>query len=125
MGNNTTALRTQRIANLTTALLAKRATAKNTKYATTCANANKQAYMLAVQQLAAQYGVTVPAMHTARAAGTAKHAPSTVSGACAQVQAIAAQHTTRAATIAACIAAGINPATASTQYAKYRKAHLV
>jgi hypothetical protein len=86
--------------------------------------ARKQAaYMQAVQQLAAQYGVPVPNTMSVRAYNNAqKHAPSAVQGACARVHAIAAQYNgDRAATLAACKAEGINPATAQTQYAKYKK----
>lgn len=90
-------------------------------------HAKQQAYMLAVQQLAAQYGID-PAHNTlaVRTMRTAQqHAPSAQAGACKQVHTIAAQcNGNRAATLAACKLAGINPATAATQYAKYRKAHM-
>jgi hypothetical protein len=78
----------------------------------------QQAYMMAVQQLAAQYGVAPVTQQVRSVAGTQKHAPSTKSGACKQVHALAQEHNfDRAKTLAACIAAGINPATAATQFA--------
>jgi len=87
---------------------------------------NQQAYMLAVQQLAAQYGVPAPTTLSVRSvAGTQKHAPSAQSGACAQVRALAAANNyNRAATLAACKAAGINPATAATQFANAKRAYV-
>lgn len=86
--------------------------------------ATQQAYMLAVQQLAAQYNMPVPNTMSVRPFNKPQqHAPSAVQGACAQVHAIAvANQGVRAATLAACKAAGINPATAATQFAKWQKA---
>lgn len=85
--------------------------------------ATQHSYMLAVQQLAAQYGLPVPNTMSVRAYNNPqKHAPSAVQGACARVHAIAEQnHGVRAATLAACKEAGINPATAATQFAKWQK----
>lgn len=89
------------------------------RVATAKHNANKQAYTLQVQQLQAQYGVA--ATSAATRTNTAVHARSAVQGACAMVHQLAAQYGTRAATLAACKAAGINPATAATQYARYKQ----
>lgn len=128
MGKNTTnALRAARIARLTTALLAQRTASKAVVYATAQQASNQAQYMHAVQQLAAQYGVPVPTTLSARSIATAqKHAPSAIQNPCAMVHTIAAQcNGVRSATLAACKAAGINPSTAATQYAAYRKAHLV
>jgi hypothetical protein len=91
------------------------------RVATAKHNANKAAYQQQVQQLQASYGVA--ATSSATRSNTAQHARSAVTGACALVHQLAQQHVTRAATLAACVAAGINPATAATQYAKYRKAN--
>lgn len=92
------------------------------RVATAKHNAMRAQYVLQVKQLQAQYGVA--ATSNATRTHTAQHARSTVQGACAQVHAIAAQcNGVRATTLAACAAAGINPATAATQYARYRKAH--
>jgi transposase-like protein len=91
---------------------------------TAARNARKAAaYMLAVQQLAARYGVAAPNTMSVRAYNNPqKYAPSAQRGACAQVHAIAAANNgVRSATLAACAAAGINPATAATQFAKYSK----
>lgn len=108
---HSTPLRTQRVARVTAARVAR----------------NQTAYQMAVQQVAAQYGVAVPVrthtMHNPRVAGTVRFAPSTTPNACRQVHALAAQHGYhRANTLAACHAAGINPATASTQFALAKKA---
>ncbi len=92
------------------------------RIATAKHNANKAAYMQQVQQLQATYGVA--ATSNATRSNVAVHARSAVSGACAAVHALAAAHNgNRAATLAACVAAGINPATAATQFAKYKKAN--
>lgn len=78
----------------------------------------QQSYMLAVQQLAAQYGVAPVTQQVRSVAGAQKHAPSAQSGACKKVHEIAAANNyNRAATLAACVAEGINPATAATQFA--------
>ena len=120
-------LRAVRVARVQAALLRNRIVAKQQAFAAQQQAAKQSAYMLAVQQLAAQYGVPVPNTLSVRAHNNQqKHAPSAVQGACAQVHAIAAQcGGVRAATLAACKAAGINPATAATQYAKYRKANML
>lgn len=92
--------------------------------------AQQQAYMLAVQQLAAQYNMPVPNTLSVRSVAHAqKHAPSAVQGACAAVHKIATEVSAanggstkvRAQVLAACKAQGINPATAATQYAKWVK----
>lgn len=87
--------------------------------------ATQQSYMLAVQQLAAQFNMPVPNTMSVRAYNNPqKHAPSAVQGACAAVHALAEQNQgVRSATLAACKAAGINPATAATQFAKWQKAN--
>lgn len=114
----------QRIA----ALLVQRAT----NNANRAAKRNHAAGMLAVQQLCAQYGLPLPVMGTAARANSATNTPSNtsimVNGVLYKptkaVHAIAAQcNYVRKATIAACVAAGINAATASTQFAVASKAH--
>lgn len=88
-------------------------------------SAQQQAsYMLAVQQLAAQYGLPVPNTMSVRPFNNPqKHAPSAVQGACSRVHAIAEQcGGVRSATLAQCKVEGINPATAATQFAKWQKA---
>lgn len=86
--------------------------------------ATQHAYMLAVQQLAAQHGMPVPNTMSVRPFNKPQqHAPSAVQGACALVHELAEQNQgVRAATLAACVARGINPATAATQFAKWQKA---
>lgn len=92
------------------------------RVATAKHNANKAAYQQQVQQLQASYGVA--ATSSATRSNTAQYARSSVQGACAAVHALAVQHGgVRAATLAACVAAGINPATAATQFAKWKKAN--
>lgn len=121
-------LRALRIARVQVALYAKHVAAKAQAHAARTSAANRTAYMLAAQQLAAHYGIAaehttlaVRAVHTKQ-----QHAPSAEAGACKRVHAIAAQcNGVRSATLAACAAAGINPATAATQYAKYRKANML
>lgn len=82
---------------------------------------NKAAFTLQVQQLQAQYGVA--STQAATRTNVAQHPRSAVAGACKQVHAIAAQYGyNRAATLAACKAAGINPATAATQFAVAKRA---
>ena len=104
----------QRIA----ALLAERAQ-RNTQRA---AQRDQRGYMLAVQQLAAQYNMPVPNTMSVRPFNKPQqHAPSAVQGACAVVHALADQYKERSATLAACKERGINPATAATQYAKWKK----
>lgn len=120
-------LRATRIAAVQQAVVAIAQGARNaarTARLQAVAHSKQQAYMVAVQQLAAQYGVPVPNTLSVRAYNKPQqHAPSTQRGACAQVHAIAAANNgVRSATLAACKAAGINPATAATQYAKYAKA---
>lgn len=95
---------------------------------------NQQAYLLAVQQLAAQYGVTAPVQTVAlnARANSATVAPSTalvsVQGVqykpCAAVHALCATlpaTATRAQMLQLCKDNGINAATASTQVGIYRK----
>lgn len=92
------------------------------RIATAKHNANKAAFTSAVHALQATYGVA--ATSNATRSNVAQHPRSAVSGACAAVHALAAQHGgVRAATLAACVAAGINPATAATQFARWKKAN--
>jgi hypothetical protein len=116
----TTTLRTARIAAVQQALYAKRVAAKQVKFANATALHNKKAYVLAVQQLAAQYGVT----HNAPV-NRVQRVP-TGTGICAQVHALCvANQGVRKLVLAAAHAAGINPATAATQYAVWCKANKV
>lgn len=83
---------------------------------------DQRTYMLAVQQLAAEYNMPVPNTMSVRPFNKPQqHAPSAVQGACAVVHALADQYQDRATTLAACKEKGINPATAATQYAKWKK----
>ena len=93
------------------------------KHAARITARTNQAYMLAVQQLAAQYNMPVPNTMSVRPFNNAqKHAPSAVQGACAVVHEIAAAcNGVRSAVMAECKARGINPATAATQFAKWQK----
>lgn len=119
------ATRAQRLLKQATLLLAKHVAAKQATFTTATNKAKNNAYQLAVAQLQAQYGIA-PTVQLARTNGAPVHAPSTAQqgGVCKQVHAIAAQcNGVRSATLAACAAAGINPATAATQYAVYKKAH--
>lgn len=96
-------------------------TARVMRVATAKHNRNKAAYTLQVQQLQAQYGVA--STSAATRSNTAVYARSSVQGACKQVHAIAAANGfNRALTLAACKAAGINPATAATQFATAKRA---
>ncbi len=122
MGKHINALRAARLqavaqANAVVAQQA-RAAARNQRKSN-AVQVRTQAYMLAVQQLAVKMGVPVPNTLSVRSVANAQvHAPSTQSGACAKVHALAAANNyVRAATLQACAAAGINPATAATQYA--------
>lgn len=125
------ALRTARITRVQQALFVRHIAAKHAKHVQATNVANQQAYTLAVQQLAAQYGVTVPANAQRTLLGSAtniapKHAPSANQGSCALVHQLAAANGyNRKATLAAAAAAGVNPATAATQYNVARKAHLL
>lgn len=125
----TSALRTARITRVQQALFVQHLAAKHAKYVQATTSANTQAYNLAVQQLAAQYGVTVPAAAQRTLLGSAtniapKHAPSAQTGACATVRTLAVQHGfNRKATLQAAAAQGINPATAATQYNIARTLH--
>lgn len=117
-------LRAKRIAALQVACYAKRVASKQAKHAAATNAAKQAAYLVAVQQLAAQYGVPVPTQAVRSVPTQQRFAPSSKPGACKQVHAICAANptSTRAQVLALCYAAGINPATASTQYALYRKA---
>lgn len=117
----TTKLRTARINAIKNALYAQRTAAKQAKHQQVTAAHNAAAYMQAVQQLATQYGLPAPTLAKRAVRTTQLHAASTAQNPCKQVHAFADIHKTRAATLAACTAAGINPATASTQYAKWLK----
>lgn len=117
-------LRATRIALVTSTLLARRAAAKHAAHTSATLHANQHAYMLEVQQVSAKYGMPVPNTMSVRPFNKRQqHAPSAQSGACARVHSIAVQcQGVRSATLAACKAEGINPATAATQYAKWHKA---
>ena len=120
------ATRTARLAAVHVAYRARAQAAKRTAHAAATQAANQSAYLLAVQQLAAQYGVAAPTTLSVRASThKQQHAPSAQSGACAQVHALAAANNyVRAATLAACKQAGINPATAATQFAVAKRNYL-
>ncbi len=127
MSKQQPSLRSVRIALVTSTLLQRRAAAKHAAHTSATLHANQHAYMLEVQQLAAQYGMPVPNTMSVRPFNKKQqHAPSAVAGACARVHALAvANQGVRSTTLAACKAEGINPATAATQYAKWHKANAV
>lgn len=85
--------------------------------------ANKQAYLLAVQQLAAQYGLPAPTQAQRPVRNTQQHSASTVPSACKAVHAICAANpgAARKFVIDLCVKQGINPATAATQFGIYQK----
>lgn len=95
--------------------------------------AKRQAFELQVAQLAAQYGIAVNPAQVAPRANSATFVPSSnqinVGGQyftpCKAVHAIAASMptATRKQVLEACIAAGINKATASTQYGLWKNAN--
>lgn len=117
---------------------AQHAAARATKHAAQQLAAQQQAFAVAVQQLAAQHGIPVAQVQLAlnpnnalgaranSATGTPSNPTVMVNGVAYKptkaVHAIAALYPTRAACIAACIAAGINPSTASTQFSVYQLA---
>jgi hypothetical protein len=125
MRTTTNTTRTARVAAVATAYRARARNAKLAAHTAATVAANQSAYMLAAQQLAAQYGVAAPTTLSVRSVRSVQqHAPSAVQGACAAVRALAATHNyVRSATLAACKQAGINPATAATQYAIAVKLH--
>lgn len=92
-------------------------------------HAQQQAYLLAVQQLQLQHGITAPITLAVRAGGlrTQTHAQSAVQGACGIVRALVHNNPTqtRAWVLQQAALQGINPATASTQYQVARKQLLV
>lgn len=98
------------------------------KHAARVQSRNMALYAAQVAALAAQYGID-PKLASRTLNGTAtniapKHAPSAVTNACAAVRGLTVQlGFNRQAVLQAAAAAGINPATASTQYAKALKAH--
>jgi hypothetical protein len=126
MSNSKSSLRATRVALVQTTLRARRTAEKLAAHQHATVHAQQQAYMLAVQQLATAYGMPVPNTMSVRSVNNVqKHAPSAVQGACKRVHALADQYKTRGATLAACKAEGINPATAATQYAKWHKSQPV
>ena len=83
---------------------------------------NKQAYMLAVQQLATQYGLPAPTQALRSVSTVQKHAASTVKGACGIVRAyVTANPTATVLQVKQHFSATINPATVATQYNIARK----
>lgn len=122
------ALRAIRIAAVHAALRAKR-TAHKLHLHVCATNAYKQqAYLAAVQQLAVSYGLD-PAQNTVAVRSVhakQNHAPSAQAGACARVHALCELHNgVRANVLAACKQEGINPATAATQYQRWKRANTV
>lgn len=121
------ALRAERIQRVHVALRQRRSAEKLNQHVARTNAYKQQAYLTAVQQLAVQYGLD-PAQNTVgvRPVGTVqRHAPSAQAGACARVHEFCVQFNgVRAAVLDACKKAGINPATAQTQYQKWRKANI-
>lgn len=132
------ALRAKRVAALQVALLQKRVANKQAKYQAAMhayqqqqqALANQQAYLAEIAQIQAKYGVSATITAAPRA-NSATPQPSAsailVNGTylkpVAAVHALAAIHKNRKATLVACAQAGINPATAATQWGVYKKQH--
>lgn len=123
-------LRAARLVAVKQALLVKRIAAKHATYVAAVQSANMVQYNLAVQQLAAQYGVPAAqagvAQRTLLGAATNIHtqqAPSAHTGSTARARAIAvASGFNRKVALAQCASEGINPATAATQYSIAKKA---
>lgn len=111
-------LRAARIARVQVALHARYRAAKLDKHNNANTHAKQQAYMLAVQQLAASMGVPVPNTLSVRNIATPQqHAPSNVQGACATVRAfVHANPTLTRKQVQQHFSGTINPATVSTQY---------
>lgn len=83
---------------------------------------NKQAYMLAVQQLATQYGLPAPTQALRSVSSVQKHAASTVKGACGIVRAyVTANPLATVQQVKQHFSATINPATVATQFNIARK----
>lgn len=124
--------RAARIAAVCNAYRARARNAKLAQHAAAQQQAQHAAGMLAMQQLAAQYGLPAPVFGAApnARANSATAQPSvamvningTMHKPTKAVHVLAAMHITRKATLAACAAHGINPATASTQFGVYQKA---
>ena len=139
-----TTLRATRVQAVKQALYAMRNAAKRATHSALQASANHAAGMLALQQVAAQYGLTLPTMQTTGASvahaplaggartlfGSAtniapKKAPSIAPGSCNKVHIIAAQcGYNRSLTLQQCALVGINPSTAATQFNLARKANI-
>lgn len=128
-------LRATRMLQVTNALYRNRIAAKHAMHASNAVAANLAAYNAAVAALQAQHGITTPpaptvqpGLRTLNGYATniaAKNPPSVAVGSCAQVHQIAAQYGfNRAATLQACMVAGINPATAATQFNIARKRNI-
>ena len=118
----TQATRAARIAAVQGALYNQFKQAKQAKYQTASLKARQAAYMLAVQQLAAEHGLPAPNTMSVRNGSKQTYAPSNKPGACATVHELAAQyHYDRKATISAAIAQGINANTASKQFADAKR----
>jgi hypothetical protein len=132
-------LRARRVAAVQQALYAQRIAAKQAKYTAAVAAYNdaqqklaqQAAFNAAVAELHAKFGIAVqPVAPRANSATTAPSASAiNVNGVLlkpvAAVHAICAANpnATRKQVIAACIQAGINPATAATQYGVYKQKH--
>lgn len=135
---NADSLRARRLAAIQVTLQQRRIAAKQAKFvAVSQAHADEQArlakqqaYQLAVEQLAAQYGIPLH-QHVAPRANSATVVPSRnqvlIDGQyftpCKAVHELAAIHGNRKDTLAACKLHGINPATAATQWGVYKKEH--
>ncbi len=119
------ATRAARIAKAGTLARAQRTNAKQQAYVAATATHNQQAYLLAVQQLAAQYGLPAPATLAVRAVSTKQSNPaSSVQGACALVRTWCAANPTATVAAAKQHFSGtnyINPSTVATQHGITRK----
>jgi len=102
-----TQLRAKRIAAVQQALYAKRLAGKQQAFALATTKSNNARYLVAAQNLAAEYGLPAPTLavrNTNITGGQQRFAPSAKSGACKQVHALCAANPTagRKATIALC-----------------------
>lgn len=130
-------LRAARMLRVTNMLYSKRVAAKQATNAVLLQQRNLAAYNAAVAALQLLHGVAPTqqvAINVSNNTRTlngyatnivAKQPPSVAPGSCAQVHQIAAQYGfNRAATLRACMVAGINPATAATQFNIARKRNI-
>lgn len=97
-------------------------TLRASKHASRITARNQAAYMLAVQQLAAQYGMPAPTQAQRAVNSVQRHAPSNIPGACKTVRTwVAANPLATVQEAKEFFANKINPATVATQFGIARK----